>query len=394
METWSKPNSTRMEQVQTPVIPIVGELIRQHPGTISLGQGVVSYGPPPEAIAQISAFLNRPNNHKYQSVQGIPPLLAAIATKLQTENGITIGDQQQVVVTAGSNMGFLNAVLAITNPSDEIILQTPYYFNHEMAIQIAGCHAICVPTDENYQLQIEAIQQAITERTRAIVTISPNNPTGVVYPEAVLRQVNQLCRTYGLYHIHDAAYEYFTYNDVAAFTPGSIAGSADYTISLFSLSKAYGFASWRIGYMVIPESLLLSIMKIQDTNVICPAVISQYAALGALQVGRKYCQERLGAIAEVRQLMLQELQTIPDLCTIPPTDGAFYFLLRIHTSLEAMDLVQQLIQHYRVAALPGTTFGLQNGCYLRVAYAALERDTAQEGIGRLVRGLKEIIGRG
>lgn len=90
METWSKPNSTRMDQVQTSVIPIVGGLIRQHPGTISLGQGVVSYGPPPAAIAQISEFLNRPNNQKYQPVQGIPLLLEAIAAKLQTENGITI----------------------------------------------------------------------------------------------------------------------------------------------------------------------------------------------------------------------------------------------------------------------------------------------------------------
>lgn len=392
MEKWSK--STRMEQVQTPVIPIVGELIRQHPGTISLGQGVVSYGPPPQAISQITEFLSRPNNHKYQSVQGILPLLEAIATKLQTENGIEIGEQQQVVVTAGSNMGFLNAVLAITNPGDEIILQTPYYFNHEMATQIAGCHAVCVPTDENYQLRIEAIRQAITDRTRAIVTISPNNPTGVVYPEAVLREVNQLCRTHGLYHIHDAAYEYFTYNGVEAFAPGAIAESADYTISLFSLSKAYGFASWRIGYMVIPEPLLLPIMKIQDTNVICPAVISQYAALGALQVGRKYCQEQLGAIAAIRQLMLKDLQAIPHLCTIPATNGAFYFLLRIHTSLKAMDLIHQLVQHHRVAALPGDTFGLQDGCYLRVAYAALERDTAQEGIGRLVKGLEEILGKG
>lgn len=391
MEKWSKP--TRMEQVQTPVIPIVGELIRQHPGTISLGQGVVSYGPPPQAIAQITEFLNRPNNHKYQSVQGIPPLLEAIATKLQTENSIEVGEQQQVVVTAGSNMGFLNAVLAITNPGDEIILQTPYYFNHEMATQIAGCHAVCVATDENYQLRIGAIQQAITERTRAIVTISPNNPTGVVYPEAVLREVNQLCRTHGLYHIHDAAYEYFTYNGVEAFAPGAIPGSADYTISLFSLSKAYGFASWRIGYMVIPEPLLLPIMKIQDTNVICPAVISQYAALGALQVGREYCQERLRAISAIRQLMLKELQAIPHLCTTPPTSGAFYFLLRIHTSLQAMDLIHQLVQHHQVAALPGDTFGLQEGCYLRVAYAALERDTAQEGIGRLVKGLEELVGR-
>ncbi len=210
-----------------------------------------------------------------------------IATKLKTENGIELGNERQVIVTAGSNMGFLNAVLAITSPGDEVILQTPYYFNHEMAIAIAGCRAVPVSTDANYQLRLEAIQQAITERTRAIVTISPNNPTGVVYSEADLRAVNYLCTSRGIYHITDEAYEYFTYDDSKHFSAGAIPGSVDHTISLYSLSKAYGFASWRIGYVVVPIHLFDAMMKIQDTNVICPPVISQYAALGALQVGQR-----------------------------------------------------------------------------------------------------------
>jgi aspartate/methionine/tyrosine aminotransferase len=379
-----------MDAVQSPVIPIVGEMIRQHPGTISLGQGVVFYPPPPAAIAQLTEFLAHPNNHKYQSLQGIPPLLAAIATKLQTDNGIDPMQEREIVVTAGSNMGFLNAILAITNPGDEVILQVPYYFNHEMAIAIAGCRAVLVPTDENYQLQVDKIRDAIRDRTRAIVTISPNNPTGAVYPEAIIREVNELCRTHGIYHIHDEAYEYFTYDGVTHFSPGSITTGAEHTISLFSLSKAYGFASWRIGYMVIPHHLMMPIMKIQDTNVICPSVISQYAALGALQAGRDYCQAQLGAIAEVRQLMLSHLNQISHLCTIPPAAGAFYFLLKLHSSLDPMQLIERLINDHHVAALPGTTFGI-NRCYLRVAYAALPKDTALEGIERLVSGLKTIL---
>ena len=383
--------SSRMDQVQTPIIPVVGELIRQHPGTISLGQGVVAYGPPPEAIAQLSAFLADPQNHKYQAVQGIPQLQAVIATKLAADNGIELGDRRRVVVTAGSNMGFLNAVLAITQPGDEIILQTPYYFNHEMAIAIAGCRAVLVPTDDEYQLQVAAIAAAISDRTRAVVTISPNNPTGAVYPEAVLRAVNDLCRDRGIYHIHDEAYEYFTYDDAVHFSPGAIATGVDHTISLFSLSKAYGFASWRIGYMVIPAALLLPVMKIQDTNVICPAVISQYAAIGALQAGRAYCQERLAAIAHNRQLMLSNLQTISPLCTVPKATGAFYFLLKVQTELPDMTLVERLIRDYGVAVIPGSTFGLAQGCYLRVAYGALEAKTANEGCDRLVQGLKGIL---
>jgi aspartate/methionine/tyrosine aminotransferase len=384
--------TARMQGVQLPIIPVVAELIRNCPGTISLGQGVVSYGPPPAAIAHISQFLAAPDNHKYKAVYGIAPLLDAIAQKLHTDNNIKIDENRAIVVTAGSNMAFMNAVLAITSPGDDIILLTPYYFNHEMAIAMAGCHPILIPTDDNYQIRLDAIEQAITDKTRAIVTISPNNPTGVVYSKEALQAVNQLCGDRNLYHISDEAYEYFTYNGAQHFSPGSIPEGCDRTISIYSLSKAYGFASWRIGYMVIPQHLFISVNKIQDTIVICPPVISQYAAIGALQAGKKYCHEHLQTITQVREKFLRELNCIPDLCTIPPADGAFYFLLKVHTNIGAMELVERLIREHRVAAIPGTTFGMQDGCYLRVAYGALQEETAAEGIGRLVQGLKTIVG--
>lgn len=383
-----------MQAVQSPIIPVVGELIRNCPGTISLGQGVVYYGPPPQAFEQIPQFLADPENHKYKPVQGIAPLLDVIKAKLTVENGIDINAQRCIVVTAGGNMGFANAILAIASPGDEIILQTPYYFNHEMAVTMASCRPVLVATDANYQLRPDAIRQAITDKTRAVVTISPNNPTGAVYPQQALREVNEICRQHGIYHISDEAYEYFTYNDVQHFSPGAISGSSRHTISLYSLSKAYGFASWRIGYMVIPEHLLVAVKKIQDTILICPPVISQYAALGALQAGVDYCREKLHAIAGVRQIAIEQLDRLRDLCTIPPADGAFYFLLRVHTKLNAMELVERLIREHGVAVIPGTTFGIEDGCYLRVAYGSLQKETAAEGIGRLVRGLQTILIRG
>lgn len=383
--------NARMEAVQSPIIPVVGELIRQNPGTISLGQGVVYYPPPQEALEMLPQFLADPDLHKYQAVTGIAPLRGAIATKLQTENNIEIGDRNAVVVTAGSNMAFLNAILAIASFGDEIILQTPYYFNHEMAIAIAGCRAVCVETDGNYQLRLEAIAAAITPKTRAIVTISPNNPTGAVYPAKDLQAVNDLCRDRGLYHIHDEAYEYFTYDGAKSVSPASFRGSCDYTISLFSLSKAYGFASWRIGYMVIPQHLLDPVKKIQDTNLICASVVSQYAALGALQVGKAYCQQHLGAIASVRQTLLQALHPLADRCIVPTANGAFYLFLKLNSNLDAFTVVKRLIREYGVAVIPGTTFGITTGCYLRVAYGALQQETTREGIERLTQGLKGIL---
>jgi aspartate/methionine/tyrosine aminotransferase len=380
--------SLRMQQVQTPIIPVIGELIRKHPGTISLGQGVVFYGPPPQAIDALSQFSADPQNHKYKPVEGIAPLVDKISAKLRAENGISADENSRIVVTAGGNMAFMNAILAIADPGDEIILQTPYYFNHEMAITMASCKPVLVNCDENYQLRVDAIAAAITPRTRAVVTVSPNNPSGAVYPESALRAVNELCRARGIYHISDEAYENFLYRDARHYSAGSIPGAAAHTISLFSLSKAYGFASWRIGYMVIPDHLFNATKKIQDTLLICPPVISQYAALGALNAGSAYCREKLRAIAEVREIVLSELHKTSR-CVFPKTEGAFYFLIKVDTALSAMELAERLIREHGIAVIPGSAFGL-DGCYLRVAYGALEKDTVAQGISRLVAGLNAI----
>lgn len=389
-----------MQQVQSPIIPVVGELIRAHPGTISLGQGVVHYGPPAEAIDGIKRFLNTPNHHKYQAVQGIPELLDAIRIKLARDNNIALTDEQRVIVTAGGNMAFLNAVMAIADPGDEIIIQRPFYFNHEMAIAMTNCVPISVDTDEHFQLRPEAIAAAITERTRAVVTISPNNPSGVVHHESALREVNALCKQRGIYHICDEAYEYFTYpthGDTDAkphFAAGSITDADAHTISIFSLSKTYGFASWRIGYMVIPLHLETAIKKVQDTNLICPPVICQHAAAGALQSEANGGAERkahLETMTEVHSMVRETLQQLGDRVDVPDADGAFYYLLTLDTKQNDMVIVEQLIREHGVAAIPGQTFGIDDACCLRIAYGALEKDTVAEGIGRLVEGLKAII---
>lgn len=376
------------------MIPIVREMIARKPGTISLGQGVVHYPPPAgvrEGIAEF--FQGGVSANLYGPVGGVEPLVELLAKKLQSENGIETGDGDcRVVVTAGGNMAFLNAILAICDMGDEVILLSPYYFNHEMAVTMASVRPVVVPTDENYQPRADAIAAAITPRTRAVVTISPNNPTGAVYPESTLRDINTLCARRGIHHVHDEAYEYFTYADARHFSPGSIPGaSAEHTISLFSLSKSYGFASWRIGYMALPATLLPAVHKIQDTNLICPPVISQYAAVGALRVGSEYCRERVRGLSEVRRLVLDHLGEVADLVTVPPAEGAMYFLVKVRSQRRDMELVEALIRDFGVAVMPGSTFGIHDACSLRISYGALEKPTVAEGITRLVRGLRELV---
>lgn len=382
--------SHRLQAVQPPVIPIVAALIRDHPGTISLGQGVVNYPPPEAAATALRNFFDAPDNHQYQPVDGIPRLRELIAEKLAAENGIKLERGNALVVTAGGNMAFLNALLAIADPGDEVILQTPYYFNHEMAVTMANCRPVLVPTDGRFQPDLEKLRAAITPRTRALVTVSPNNPTGAVYPEATLRALNELCRAAGIYHIHDEAYEYFTWEGAKHFSPGSIHGSAPHTLSLFSLSKAYGLASWRIGYQVIPVNLLDAVRKIQDTNLICPPVISQSAAVGALQAGRAWCESQLRKIEAVREIVAHELGSLAGLCEVPPAAGAFYFFLRLATGLPPRRIVESLIREHRVAVIPGDAFGLVDGCAIRISYGALTPENAREGMRRLTSGLRAL----
>jgi len=379
-----------MDAIRAPIVAVIGDLIRQSPGTISLGQGVVHYGPPSEVGRAVEGALSNPDTHQYNDGHGLPELLSAIRTKLRDENGIEAGADTRVMVTAGANMAFMHAVMAITSPGDEVILPIPFYFNHEMAIEMAGCRAVRVPTDDRYQLDLDALDRAITSRTRAIVTISPNNPSGAVLDPASLRAVNELCRMRGLYHIADEPYEYFTYGSARHFSPHSLPGAANHTISMYSLSKAYGFAGWRVGYMVYPQHLASPMIKSQDTILICPPIVSQVAALAALRVGRSHCEPHVRELAAIREIVVGELAALAPLATVPAADGAFYCLMKVRTEADPLAVAERLIREFKVAVIPGTAFGM-TGCSFRVAYGALQKATVAEGIGRLVTGLRAIL---
>src|SRR5262249_44754553 len=165
------------------------------------------------------------------------------------------------------------------------------------------------------------------------------------------------------------------------------------TFSCCSLSKAYGFASWRIGWMVIPEHLFGAVNKIQDTILICPPVVSQFAAAGAMRAGAGYCLAHVERLASVREMVMNELAALDDCLVVPPADGAFYFFLKLGAEMKPLALVERLVKEHGVAAIPGNAFGMENGCYLRVAYGALRPETVAEGVGRLARGIRKITRR-
>ncbi|MCL4744516.1 MAG: aminotransferase class I/II-fold pyridoxal phosphate-dependent enzyme [Burkholderiaceae bacterium] len=388
--------SARISAVDAPIIPTISAMVRANPGTISLGQGVVSYGPPADAIAALPGLLADPQLHKYQAVAGIAPLVEAIEAKLRDENAIEVQGHSATMVTAGSNSAFLTAVLAVADPGDEFILPMPYYFNQEMALRMCGCTPVLVATLASGQLDVDAIEAAITPRTRAIVTVSPNNPTGAVYPQADLRRVNALCAARELYHFSDEAYEYFCYDGARHFSPGSIPGAQAHTLSFFSFSKNYGMASWRVGYVVYPRALDEAMHKVQDTNLICAPVVSQLLAREALRRGRAIVAPRVAALEQVRAQVHASLGALEGLAGFAPTAGAFYVLVRLPGIEDPLEFNRAMTERHRVATIPGFAFGLRDtrsANYQRLSYGALDAATVAEGVQRFVSAVRDWYGR-
>jgi aspartate/methionine/tyrosine aminotransferase len=299
------------------------------------------------------------------------------------------------MVTSGSNLAFAALAQVICDPGSEVILPLPYYFNHAMAVQLAG--GVVVPVDGGPIPDPELLAAAITPRTRAIVTISPSNPSGVVLPRAVLTAINQLCASHGLLHISDEAYELFVHGNEPHFSPGSLAGAGAHTVSLYSLSKAYGLAGWRMGYAAYPQALQPALAKVIDTFEICPTVLSQRAAAAALATDPAWAMERMAELLPRRAQLLEAVRQWQARCwparLWAEPDGAFYGLLVVDGSgLNSNGLMERLVLEHGVATVSGSAFGLElpGAAVLRLSYGMLAGADLEEALQRLGRGLEQL----
>jgi len=390
----------RLNAVLEPVIPRLGDLMRRRPDALSLAQGMVGWAPPPGVLDAVRQALELPgfSLHRYGSTWGEPALLEQVARKLSSGNGLDL-EGAALVVTSGSNMAFAALAQVICDPGSEVILPLPYYFNHAMAVQLAG--GVVVAVDGGPIPDPALLAAAITPRTRAIVTISPSNPSGVVLPRAVLTAINQLCASHGLLHISDEAYELFVHGSEPHFSPGSLAGAGSHTVSLYSLSKAYGLAGWRMGYAAFPQSLQPALAKVIDTFEICPTLLSQRAAAAALATDPAWAMERVAGLAPRRAQLLEAVQQWqargwPVRLWAEP-DGAFYGLLVVDGLSDGWGqphnsdgLMERLVLEHGVATLSGSAFGLElpGACVVRLSYGMLGDADLAEALQRLGRGLE------
>lgn len=385
----------RMAAVLEPVIPRIGALLRRRPDALSLAQGMVDWGPPDAAVAALSSAPGpHPCRDRYGPMEGDPQLLEAIRADLADRQGLDL-EGTALLATTGSNMAFNAIAQTILDPGDAVILPVPWYFNHWMAVQLAG--GVPLAVEAGWIPDPERLEAAITPRTRAIVTISPANPSGVVIPAEVLAAINRICARHGLFHISDEAYAAFVHGAVPHRSPARLPGSGEHTITLHSLSKAYGMAGWRLGHASVPRRLLQPLAQVQDTVLICPPRPLQPAASAALKAGPAWCAPRIASLAPRRALVLAAVaeaaaRGVPVRLAVEP-DGAFYVLVACATSLGEEELLERLILEHGVAVVPGGAFGLRGRrgeLLLRLSYGMLEPQQLARALERLFAGLKRL----
>ena len=338
--------------------------------------------PPPlamrNAIAEIA--LNDPNAHLYGPVLGLPELREALAQTWSDEyRGHVAPDQ--IAITSGCNQAFCTAVSALAQSGDEIILPTPWYFNHKMWLDMADVRAVPLPTGQDMLPDPERAKTLITPNTRAIVLVTPNNPSGAEYTPRLIRAFFDLAQSHGIALIVDETYRDFRSSESPAHDLFGDPSWQDTLVHLYSFSKAFRLTGHRVGALIADHKLLSQIEKVLDTVTICPNQIGQRAALWGLRnLNDWLAKERLEILA--RRASIETI--FPKLAGWRLLSCGAYFAYVEHPyDIPALALAQRLVGERGVLLLPGSMFypddAAESAKQLRIAFANID----QQGIEKL-----------
>ena len=344
---------------------------------------------PPLALRQAiaEAAVNNPEAHLYGPVLGLPALRAEIAAQWSAQYGGQV-TETQTAITQGCNQAFCAVMSTLAAAGDEVILPTPWYFNHKMWLDMQGVKTVPLPAGAGLIPEAEAAAQLITPRTRAIVLVSPNNPGGAEYPSQTLAAFRDLCRAHGLALIVDETYRDF---DSRSGAPHDLFTDPDWDdtlIQLYSFSKAYRLTGHRVGAVVASPARLFQIEKFLDSVAICPNQLGQIAALWGMQnLGQWLAGERAEILAR-RAAMVSGFAALPDWKLLGC--GA-YFAYVEHPFAEASDaLCKRLVREAGLLMLPGTMFQPEGSAagarQIRIAFANIDA----AGIAETFRRLAEV----
>ena len=354
----------------------VTELRQQGKDIISLNIGEPDFDTP-AFIRKAAAEAMDTGFTRYTTESGFPELRQAIAKKLKEENGIDYA-LNEITTTVGAKQALFAAMMVIAQPGDEVLLPIPCWVSYTEMVKLSGATPVFVPVrQDDYTLDPEAIEKAITPRTKAIVICSPNNPTGAVYSEESLRHLARLAEEHDFFIISDEIYEKPIYDDARHFSIASISPQIRArTITVNGFSKAYAMTGWRIGYAAARSDIIQGIIAIQSQTTSCTNAIAQKAALAALEGPQGDVSAMVSAFKERRDYVHARLNAMEGILC-PKPHGAFYCYPNIQAFLgksfrgtrieSAVDLCQYLLEEALVSTVPGEAFHLPGR--LRISYS-------------------------
>ncbi len=326
---------------------------------------------------------------KYTPSSGIPELRQAIADKFKADNGIDY-KPSQIIVSNGAKHSCYNAVLAVCEPGDEVIIPAPYWLSYPEMVRLAGGEPVIVQTTEenDWKMTPEDFESAMTPRTKMVIINSPGNPTGSVYSKKELEALVEIAATEDIFILSDEIYEKLTYDGAKHVSVASLSKTAyDLTITVNGFSKAYAMTGWRLGYLAAPEPIAKAIDAIQSHSTSNPCSFAQQGGLAALKGDQTAVEEMRQEFDLRRQYMIQRLGTIERVSVVEPK-GAFYVLANISKfGLNSTDFAEQLLAKHHVAVVPGVAFG--DDRTIRLSYAT-GLDIIKKGLDRLEEFCKSL----
>ena len=364
------------------------ELAQDVPDVISLGLGDPDFATPAHIVQAAQATLRDGRCDRLTDAAGLYELRHAIAAKLVRVNDLHVSPDTEITVTTGGQEGLYVLIQAILDPGDEILVPDPRYSSYDAAIARAGGVLVSVPTTEaeDFALDPAEVERRITPRTKALLLVTPGNPTAAVVPPATLRRLAEVAQEHDLLVISDEIYEYYVYGGAEHLSIGSLPGMAERTITLNGFSKAYAMTGWRLGYVVAPPAITQAIRAIKTQVSIAAPTVSQWAGVAAL-TGPQDCIPTMRDTYDRRRVALMTALTESGY-TFGYPSGAFYIFTNIsHTGLPAFELSRKLLTEAKVLIFPGTGFGEAWSDYMR--FSLLQPiPVLQEAVARMNRVLK------
>jgi aspartate/methionine/tyrosine aminotransferase len=362
------------------------------------GENVIGFGagepdfPTPAHIVEAAVEACRdPSTHKYSPTPGLPALRAAIAVKTARDSGLEVRPEQ-VLVTNGGKHAVYNTCLTLLDPGDEVLLPAPYWTTYPEPIRMVGAVPVEIPTDitSGFRVTVEQLEAARTPRTKALLFVSPSNPTGAVYPAEEVEAIGRWAVEHGIWVLTDEIYEHLTYDDnVFTSMPVLVPELADRCVVLNGVAKTYAMTGWRVGWMIGPPDVIGAATNLQSHATSNVSNVSQRAALAAVSGDLVAVAEMRSAFDRRRKLMFELLSGIEGVSVILP-QGAFYAFPSFEGVLgrtvagrkvtDTLELCSVILDEAKVAIVPGEAFGAPG--HARLSFA-LGDDDLGEGVRRI-----------